>query len=711
MANSITTQPQDLLNCLKQLAEQFRQPYSEESLLSGLAVKGKQLSTKDFAAAAARISLETRIIPLSISEITSSIAPLIALTDEQHGFFITQKTPDGFFEVKNADGKTVLLSSADLSAQFNGNIIAIKRTAKITNLIENTLKLKQKAHSWFWRVIADYLPIYSEVFVASAIINLLALASPLFVMNVYDRVVPNDATDTLWTLAVGVFIAFSFDFALRLLRTHFIDNSARNIDSRLSAKMFAHLMDLKSDTRPGSVGHLVNTVQAFEAFREFITSVSISAIVDLPFVFLFVLLTAILGGSLALIPLIMIPLVLFISYSLQKPLIALVQKSYQAASFKQTMLLESLISADTIKTLNAQSVMQSKWEDVINYGANIGVRLRFLSSLATNVSLYAQFLGSTLIVIAGVYKISQGELSMGALIACTILTGRALAPIVQAASLLMRYYQSISGIEGLDKVMMLPTERGNEKQFIHPSILKGKITAHHVSYTYQTNTEPALRGLNFTINPGEHVAIVGRIGSGKSTLLKLLSGLFCPSDGNVLIDDLDLQQYDPADLRRQIGYLPQEVNLFNGTIKENIRLANLHASDEQFLKALHFSGLDKLLVHQQNGLDFVIGERGQNLSGGQRQAIALAQVMLNEPNILLLDEPTKSMDDMSEMHILEALKSYYVNKTMVLITHKMSLINLADRIIVMDRGLILADGPRNTVIAALNSGNIKANKT
>lgn len=706
--NNIT--PQDLLCCLKQLAQQFQQAYSEDSLVSGLAVKDKKIAAKDFIIAARRISLEASIIPLSILEITPSILPLIALTDDYHGFILTKKTPDGFFEMKDCDGKTSMLSQEDLSRVFKAKVIVFKRSSKITRLIENTLNLKQKAHSWFWRVLADYLPIYSEVFVASAIINLLALASPLFVMNVYDRVVPNNATDTLWTLAIGIFIAFSFDFALRLLRTHFIDNAARNIDSRLSAKMFAHLMDLKSDTRPGSVGALVNTVQAFEAFREFITSVSISAIVDLPFVFLFVLLTAVLGGSLAWIPLIMIPLVLFISYSLQKPLITLVQKSYQASGFKQTMLLESLIAADTIKSLNAQSIMQSKWEDVINYGANIGLRLRFLSSLATNVSLYSQFLGSTLIVILGVYKISQGELSMGALIACTILTGRALAPIVQAASLLMRYYQSISGIEGLNTIMMLPTERSDDKQFIHPPILKGKITAHHLSYTYQNNTDPALRDLNFTINPGEHVAIVGRIGSGKSTLLKLLTGLFYPSDGKILIDDLDLQQYDPADLRRQIGYLPQDINLFNGSIKDNIRLANLNASDEQFLKALHFSGLDKLLVHQQNGLDFIIGERGQNLSGGQRQAIALAQAMLNEPNILLLDEPTKSMDDMSEMHILDALKAYSSNKTMVLVTHKMNLINLATRIIVIDHGTILADGSREVVIAALNTGKIKAKK-
>lgn len=703
----MTVPAQDLLNCLKQIADQFHQAYSEDSLISGLPVKGKQLGASSFILAAERLQLKASLISLTVFEITPSILPIIALSDDTHGFVITKLTQDGFFEITNFDAKTFLLSRSDLGAQFNGKILAIKRNSKISSAIENTLKLKQKAHAWFWRILADYIPIYSEIFIASGVINLLALASPLFVMNVYDRVVPNDATDTLWMLAIGVFIAFSFDFMLRLLRTHFIDHSARNIDTRLSAKMFAHLMDLKSDTRPGSVGHLVNTVQAFEAFREFITSASIAALVDLPFVFIFVILTAILGGTLALIPLIMIPLILFISYSLQKPLITLVQKSYQAASVKQTTLLESLISADTIKSLNAQSVMQSKWEDVISYGANIGMRLRFLSSLATNVSLYSQFLGSTLIIILGVYKISQGELSMGALIACTILTGRALAPIVQAAGLLMRYYQSISGIEGLNKIMLLPTERSEEKQFIHPPILKGKISLHHVSYTYQTNTEPALRDLNFTINSGEHVAIVGRIGSGKSTLLKLLTGLFNPTQGTLLIDDLDLQQYDPADLRKQIGYIPQDIYLFNGSIKENIRLANPHASDEQFIAALHFSGLDKLLVHQPNGLDFIVGERGLNLSGGQRQAIAIAQAILNQPNILLLDEPTKSMDDMSELHILNALKNYYAKKTLVLVTHKMSLLNLTDRIIVMDHGVILADGSRDTVLEALSKGRVK----
>ena len=469
-------------------------------------------------------------------------------------------------------------------------------------------------------------------------------------------------------------------------------------------------MDLKTDTRPGSVGHLVNTVQAFDAFREFITSASITTLVDLPFVFIFIIIIWILGGSLAIIPLILIPLVLTISFLLQKPLVTLVKKSFQAASIKQSTLLESLLGADAVKSLNAQSLMQSKWEEVVCYAANIGVKLRFLSSLATNISIFSQVMGSVIIVIYGVYKIGQGELTIGALIACTILTGRALAPMVQTAGLLMRYYQSIAGIEGLDKIMALPIERPNEKNFIHPEEIKGKITFNHVFYHYGDSKIPALRDLTFTIDPGEHVAIVGRIGSGKSTLLKIISGLLHPTEGNILLDDLDLGQYDPVDYRRKIGYIPQEITLFNGSIKDNIKLGNPLARDEDFIAAIHFAGLNQLVSQQADALDFQVGERGQNLSGGQRQAIIVAQAMLNHPQILLFDEPTKSMDDMSEQHISNNLAKYYKGKTLLLVTHKIKLVSLVNRIIVMENGQIVADGPKETVLSALTEGKIKTKK-
>lgn len=703
-------QPSALLNCLKYFAARHQRHYTETSLLAGLAVRNNVLTVDQFEAAARRIELTAKVITLPVSEITKNVLPLIVLTDIQHGFVVTNITTQDLFEIETDDSKKILIARSELAALANGQVIAIKPLSKIVQSIESVINLKHKAQSWFWTVIRDYMPIYSEVFIASAFINILALASPLFVMNVYDRVVPNNAVETLWMLAIGLFLAFGFDFALRMLRTHFIDNAARNVDARLSAKMFAHLMDLQTDTRPGSIGHLTNTINAFESFREFITSVSITSLVDLPFVVIFLILTAMLGGSLVFIPIILIPIILSISYFLQKPLVELVKKSYQASSAKQTTLLESMISVDTIKSLNAQSIMQAKWEDVVCYAANMGVRLRHLSSLATNISTFAQYLGSTLIVILGVYKIAAGELTMGALIACTILTGRALAPMVAAAGLLMRYYQSVSGIEGLDTIMRLPTERPVDAQFIHPQEVTGTLATNHLTYVYQNSLEPALRDLTIEIKAGEHIAIVGRIGSGKSTLLKLFAGLLHPTNGTVLSDNIDLKHYDPVDYRKHVGYLPQEIMLFDGSIKDNIRFSNPNATDEELLAALRFSGLDTLLIHQQNGLDFRVGERGQNLSGGQRQGIAIARTLLTKPKILLLDEPTKSMDDMTERHILENLKNYSQGKTLIIVTHKMNLINLTERIIVMDHGNIVADGPSQTVLEALSTGNVKAKK-
>jgi len=702
--------PQNLLSCLEQIAAHYNKPFSEEALIAGLAIEGKNVSAAQFPEAAMRAQLNAKVIEMPIFEINASALPAIVLTDQDHGYVITRVTRDGFFEVQPNDAESYLISQDELNEKYNGRVIAIKPASALAKVIEQTLNIKSKAQAWFWDAIKTYWPIYNEVLIASGFINLLALATPLFIMNVYDRVVPNDATETLWVLAVGVFIAFAFDFVLRVLRTHFIDNTARNIDAKLSAKVFSHLVDLKTDTRPDSVGHLVNTVQAFESFREFITSASITTLVDLPFVFIFIIIIAILGGSLALVPLILIPLVLMMSFALQKPLIVLVKKSFQAASIKQTTLLESLLGADTIKSVNAQSLMQSKWEDVVCYAANIGVRLRFLSSLATNISIFSQFMGSVILVIYGVYKIGQGDLTIGALIACTILTGRALAPMVQAASLLMRYYQSIAGIEGLDKVMALPTERPNDSNFIHPEQIKGKISFDHVTYTYGESTVPALRDVSFTINSGEHVAIIGRIGSGKSTILKLMTGLLHPTEGNILLDDINLQQYDPVDYRKKIGYVPQDTTLFNGSIKDNIKLGNPLVPDEDLLEAIRFTSLDKLISQQADALNKNVGERGQNLSGGQRQTIILAQAMLSKPDILLFDEPTKSMDDMTERHIAKNVAEYYKDKTFILVTHKVKLLPLVDRIILTDNGQIIMDGPKETVVKALSEGKVKIRK-
>ncbi len=561
--------------------------------------------------------------------------------------------------------------------------------------------------TWFWEVVRESWKRYAEVLVASFFINLLALTTPLFVMNVYDRVVPNNAIETLWVLAFGVLIAFVFDFIMRTLRTHFVDHTARNIDARLSARIFEHVMGIRMDDRPRSIGGLANTVQAFEAFREFMTSASVTILIDFPFAILFIFFIGFIGGTLLLVPLILIPIVFVVGLLLQAPLIKLIQKSYELAGAKQRTLIETLGGISTIKTTNAQSRMQHQWEEIVQASAHTSAKLRFFSSLAVNFSVFAQYLGSVLVVIVGVYKIANNNLTIGGLIACTILTGRALAPLAQIANLLMRYYQSMAGIKGVDEIMKLPIERPTDKPFLHSDKFVANVAFKDVNFSYPQSSLLALNHASFKIQAGERVALIGRVGSGKSTIQKLLVGLYKPSTGNIFVNETDIQQLDPVDIRRHIGYVPQDIVLFSGSIRDNIALGDSAASDDAILRAANLAGLDSLLSDHPEGIEMHIGERGDNLSGGQRQAIAIAQAMVHDPSLLVFDEPTHSMDDVTEARFKTALMQSLSNKTLVLVTHKGSMLTLVNRIIILDRGRVLADGPKEKILHALKEKRIK----
>ena len=527
-------------------------------------------------------------------------------------------------------------------------------------------------------------------------------------MNVYDRVVPNSAVETLWVLAIGIGIVFIFDFLMRTLRGYFIDSASKNIDASLSATIFEQVLGVKMETRPKSVGSMANTVHSFEAFREFITSASISVLVDLPFVLLFIFVIWAIGGSLALIPLIAIPIVIGIGFFIQAPLTSLVQTSHRFAAEKQATLIESLSAVETIKSLAAEGPMQRRWERAVCLAANLGTRLRFLSNLGINVSLFSQQLCSIIVVIFGVYKIGEGDLSMGGLIACTILTGRALAPMSQVASLIMRYHQSAIALTSVDNLMQMPTDRISGKTPLQRPVINGDIEFKEVSFSYPGEEIQALQNVSFKIKSGEKIGIIGRMGSGKTTLEKLILGLYSPTSGSILVDDTELGQIDPADLRRNIGYVPQDVMLFYGTVKDNIVFSTPYVDDSAVLRAATLSNVHEFVNPHPHGFDMQIGERGDNLSGGQRQSISIARALLLAPPVLLFDEPTNSMDEKTEARLRHNLKEFIDDKTLILVTHRMSLLSLVDRVIILDRGKLIADGPKEEILAALRSGKYRA---
>jgi ATP-binding cassette subfamily C protein LapB len=527
---------------------------------------------------------------------------------------------------------------------------------------------------------------------------------------VYDRVVPNQAIETLWVLGIGVSIVFCFDLLMRTLRGYFLDVAGKRSDIILSAMIFERVLGIRMSARPASVGAYANNLHEFDSFREFFTSATLTTLIDLPFVILFIVIIWLIGGPVALVPLVVLPIALCAVYVIQRSLASKVDELLRHSSQKQATLIEVLTGLETVKSLGAEGATQQRWEQLSGTIAELGLKTRFLSSSAVNITQFLQQLATVAVVIFGVYLIAEGELSMGGLIAVTILTGRALAPLAQLAGTFTRYHQARSAYASTDAIMNAPVERPDDREFLDRPVITGKIEFRNVSFSYPGQSVEALNNVSFSIEPGERTAIIGRIGSGKSTIERLILGLYEPDNGSVLIDGADIRQLDPADLRRNIGYVPQDTYLFYGTVKDNILLSAPHEDNKAVLEAARIAGVTDFVDRHPSGFDLQVGERGEQLSGGQRQSIAVARALLRDPPILVMDEPSNAMDNSTEDLFKQRFGSWSSGKTLVLVTHRASLLSLVDRIIVMDNGRIIADGPKESVLEALKQGRIKVAK-
>lgn len=696
-----------LLQALIVMTKLNHRPFSAEALTAGLPLDKDSILTPElFVRAASRAGLSAKCLKKTIESFSEKLLPAVLLLKDQRACVCvkledTQATV--IYPETGAGQETIAIE--ELAEHYTGFCILTKPSYEFSKKTEGLHAEQQKR--WLWDTLQKAWPIMSEVIVASFLINLFALATPLFVMNVYDRVVPNNAVETLWALAVGVLIVFIFDFFMRNVRTYFIDNAGKKIDLELSAKIYEHLLGLKMDTRPPSVGALSNTVNAFDSFREFITSATISVLVDIPFALLFVAVIYFIGGPIAFVPLIAIPIIIGASLILQVPFNRLIQTSHRHAAEKQAALIESLTNVETIKTNNAESALQRRWENLTEEASKANVKLRLLSGTTLSFSQFAQHFATIALVIYGVYLIGENLLSMGALIACTILTGRALAPMAQVASLITRFHQSMASLESLDVIMKAPVDRKAGATPIHREHFKGAVECRHLNFTYPGTQDKALKDISFKIKPGEKVGLVGRIGSGKTTLEKLLVGLYSPTDGDIFIDDVKITQLDPADLRSQIGYIPQDIELFYGSVRDNITLGAPYVDDADVIRAAHIAGVDQFVDNHADGYDRQVGERGMQLSGGQRQAIIVARAILMDPPIIIMDEPTNLMDDKTESVLRQRLENYLENKTVILITHRASMLALVQRLIVVDKGQLVADGSKDYVLNALSDGRVK----
>jgi ATP-binding cassette subfamily C protein LapB len=689
-----------LLGCLLWLARSFHRAVSAQALVAGLPLETNRLTPELFPRAAARAGLSARLVRRGLDDIPDLVLPAILLLDEREACVLLRRLENGALLIalpETGDGEQEIARDR-LACRYSGHAIFARPAHRADAGAETG---PAQPRQWFWDAVRQSWPLYGEVLVASLLTSLFALAMPLFTMNVYDRVVPNHAMETLWALAIGVGLVIGFDLVMRTLRGYFVDVAGRRIDVTVSASVFERVLGIQMKARPASVGSLSSQLHEFESVREFLTSATITTLIDLPFAVVFIAAMFWVGGPLAWVPLLTVPVVIGMSLALQGPLSRAVRASSACAAQRQAALVEALVGLETIKTLGAEGAAQRNWEQVIGQMAKLGLKSRLLSACVINVSLFAQQAASLAVVVLGVYLITEDRLTTGGLIACTILAGRALAPLSQMAALTTRYHQARTALAGLEKVMQWPVERPPEKHFVHRPKLRGEIEFREVSFQYPGRANAALDSVSFRIASGERVGLIGRIGSGKTTIEKLILGLYAPDSGSVLVDGAEVRQFDPTALRRDIGYVPQDVMLFSGTVRDNIIMAAPHADDEAVLRAARLGGVSDFIDRLPDGFDLRLGERGEGLSGGQRQAIAIARAELLQPPVLLLDEPSSAMDNRTEELFKARLASALGDRTLVLVTHRGSLLSLVDRLIVMDQGRIVADGPKAEVLNAL----------
>lgn len=696
-----------LLGCLVALTHLLERPTSAQALTAGLPLVNGLLTPELFARAAERAGLSARLLRRPLEGIDDVVLPCVLLLRDRRAAVLVRRVAGDRFELllPEAGKGTIEIALEDLRARYTGYAFFAKPTIGFTRR-DRELLGERRGH-WFWSTVFRQWPIYGEVVLAAILINCFAVATSLFAMNVYDRVVPNNAIETLWVLTVGMAIVLGFDFLLKILRGYFVDAAGKIADISLASAIFQHVLGIRMSARPRSAGAFASNLREFETLRDFFTSATLTSIVDLPFLVLFVFIIWVIGGVVALVPLAGIPLVIGVGLLLQLPLNRIVRRTFREASQKHGVLVEAINGLETIKSVGAEGRMQRAWESLVGATAESANQSRLLSAITVN---FANLVGNGVyvgVIVVGVYEIAAGRLTTGGLIACSILAGRAMAPLGQVAAVLTRYHQARTSLETLNGIMQLPTERPADRIFVHRPTIKGAIEFKSVSFCYPGQKLPALADVSFRIAPGERVGLIGRIGSGKSTIEKLVLGLYEPDTGSVLIDGIDVRQLDPADLRRNIGCVPQDIVLFQGSIRENITLGAPFVEDAAVLRAASVAGVEDFVSRHPAGYDLNVGERGEMLSGGQRQSVAIARALLLDPPILVLDEPTSAMDNGAENRFVQRVGRELVGRTLLLVTHRASLLVLVERLIVMDGGRIVADGPKEKVLKALAAGQIR----
>ena len=677
-----------ILNCLQYLLRVNGIEKSVASIRETADISAGDFNFEDAVSVLRNLEFSANVGVLKAQQIQDGHCPTIVIFKDNRILVLVKADRKVGYILYDAENPQdfLNLSYSEFKRNFSGSVLLVKSPAKIKKE-----ELPSRKVDWFWGSLKQSKWTYVQVLIAAAVSNFLGLSSSLFIMVVYDRVVPNAAIESLIALTIGVLIALGFDFLIKTLRTNFIDKAGKKADSRMSRLIFDQLMGMNLASKTSRSGALASVVREFESLRDFFTSATLVAIVDLPFIFFFIYVIYLIGGPLAYVPLAAVPVVLITGLFVQPFLARISAENMTTGMSKQGVLVETLNGLETIKATGSSGLMKRRFQEATEVQSELGLRGRLISQFALNSAVSVQQLAQIAIIFYGVFLIQDNIVTMGALIATVILAGRTLAPLTQLATALTRVTSSRTAYRTIDELMQRPIDRANTDSPLSRPNLSGEIEFKNVSFTYPGAHQVTIKDLSFKVSSGQKVAIVGKMGSGKSTVARLLSGLYEPDSGSILIDGVDLRQIDPADIRRNIGFMLQETWLFSGSIKENIQMGFSEYNDEELLEISRIAGVDEFVRQNPRGYDFQLKERGEGLSGGQRQSINLARALLHNPSTLILDEPTSSMDSATEKMVLDNLGVWISNKTLIAITHRNSLVRLAERVLVIDQGILVAD--------------------
>ena len=692
--------PDSLETCLLFLLDHHGRPLSAAALRALVARPADSWQIDDFVEAIESLGFSTQTQSCEQPPEPPAHEPLLIIgTDGQANVLLGSRSNalTQTWEVYlSANRQTVQLTRAELLARHAGTVVQIRPPARVP---ESEAHLPRGRHGhWFWGPSLLAKPLYMRAILASLLTSVFALGSSIFTMIVYDRVIPNNAIDTLWAMLLGIGIVFLSDFAIRSVRGYFLDVAGGRADIEIADTIFDHVLDLDMRAQRGPTGSLASILKEYESIRDFATSATLTTLIDIPFALLFIVVLYWIGGPMAWVPVIAIPLIVIAGLMLQPSMRRQSQISQDDSHTKQAVLVETLSGLETIKALGAGAVMRRRWQDAVTHQARVGMQTRLLALMAGNWANLVMMSSQVAVVTVGVYLAASGQVGSGAIVAASILCGRAVQPLAQLAQLLIRLNQSVASYRSLAKVMAMPREHTPEQQTLAHDRLNGAIELREVSFRYPGSEVPVLDKVSLRIGAGERVAIIGRVGSGKTTLVKMLLGLYRPDSGHLMVGGVDVRQIDPADLRRNVGSVLQDIWLMTGTVRQNIALGAERPSDDQVRHAATIAGAHDFISQHPKGYQMRVGEQGEGLSGGQRQAVAVARAVIGDAPILVLDEPTSAMDPASERQLLDRLKSSLQGKTVVLVTHKPSMLELVDTVIVFDGGRIVAHGPKEQIM-------------